>query len=220
MATTGRATRTAAATAAKARIGDAARARILDAAAEAFSEKGPAAATIADVAARGGVPTATVHYYFGSKAALYDAVLSRVLDIWLLEIDQIDASGTPEQALGAYIRAKMRVSFAHPAASRIVAGEILRGGGRVAAFVRDELLPHLQAKLELVERWREAGRVRPVDARRLFFMIWASTEFYATHSGEILAIEGRDQLSETDFERASESIVDVILRGVLPRSAA
>ncbi|MFC7052047.1 TetR family transcriptional regulator C-terminal domain-containing protein [Hansschlegelia quercus] len=212
------ATRTAAATAAKARIRDAAQGRILDAAAEVFSERGPAAATVAEIAARADMPTATVHYYFGSKTALYDAVLSQVLDLWLSEIDRIDTQGPPEEALSAYIRAKMRVSFAHPAASRIVAGEILRGGAKIESFVRDELLPHLQAKLDLVEHWRRSNRVRPVDPRTLFFLIWASTEFYATYASEVVAVRGVERLTEAEFETASDAIADIILRGALPRA--
>jgi AcrR family transcriptional regulator len=50
---------------------------ILDAAEELFSERGYAAVSVRDVAARAGVSHALVHRYIGSKAELFRAVLTQ-----------------------------------------------------------------------------------------------------------------------------------------------
>jgi AcrR family transcriptional regulator len=52
------------------------RREILDAAAFVFGERGYEAATLVDVADRAGVSAGTVQYYFGTKAALFNEVLS------------------------------------------------------------------------------------------------------------------------------------------------
>ena len=56
---------------------DGTKAALLDAAAQAFAEKGFAGASIRDITARAGANLAAVTYHFGSKVALWEAVLIR-----------------------------------------------------------------------------------------------------------------------------------------------
>ena len=210
--------RMAAAVAAKARIRSTAEARILAAAADVFSRKGRSATTIAEIAEGAAMPTATVHYYYGSKSALYDAVLRQVLTLWTRELKQLDAHDSPAAALSAYIEAKMRVSFTHPAASRILAGEVLQGGERLRSFLTDQFAPHLRQRLAQIERWQDARLMRRLDPFHLFLAIWATTEFYANFASEIHTLQGPDALSTTQQSAATASVIDLFLNGVLPRT--
>lgn len=54
---------------------------ILDAAEELFSAHGFYGVTVRDVAATAGVDTALIHYYFGAKRELFDAVFARRAEI-------------------------------------------------------------------------------------------------------------------------------------------
>eukprot|EP01036_Dinobryon_divergens_P051354 gene51354-68735_t len=44
-------------------------------------------ATMGEIAERAGLPKANLHYYFGSKQALYAAVLHHTLASWLTGLD-------------------------------------------------------------------------------------------------------------------------------------
>src|SRR5919201_815469 len=55
------------------------RERILDAAHRIFLRKGTAGSRTQEIAAEAGVNKALVHYYFGTKAALADAIFERAL---------------------------------------------------------------------------------------------------------------------------------------------
>ena len=55
---------------------------ILDAAEQLFSKHGFYGVTIREVAREAGVDTALVHYYFGAKRALFDAVFLRRAEVW------------------------------------------------------------------------------------------------------------------------------------------
>lgn len=55
---------------------------ILDAAEDLFSKHGFYGVTIREVAREAGVDTALVHYYFGAKRALFDAVFIRRAEVW------------------------------------------------------------------------------------------------------------------------------------------
>lgn len=55
---------------------------ILDAAEDLFSKHGFYGVTIREVAREAGVDTALVHYYFGAKRSLFDAVFLRRAEVW------------------------------------------------------------------------------------------------------------------------------------------
>ena len=68
----------------KAKAAGSARTRdlILDAAEDLFSKHGFYGVTIREVAREAGVDTALVHYYFGAKRGLFDAVFLRRAEVW------------------------------------------------------------------------------------------------------------------------------------------
>jgi AcrR family transcriptional regulator len=62
---------------------------ILDASEDLFSKHGFYGVTVREVAREAGVDTALVHYYFGAKRALFDAVFLRRAEVW--NNDRVDA---------------------------------------------------------------------------------------------------------------------------------
>ena len=115
------------------------RALILEAAEEVFAAKGFDGATTAEIAARAGLPKANLHYYFATKEAVYRAVIADTLHLWLSLFDHIAPDDDPAEALGGYIRRKMRHSFEHPLPSRIFALEVIRGAPVIHDFLAGEL---------------------------------------------------------------------------------
>ena len=75
------------------------RASILDAAEDLFSKHGFYGVTIREVAREAGVDTALVHYYFGAKRALFDAVFLRRAEVW--NSDRVNAINRYAEAAGA-----------------------------------------------------------------------------------------------------------------------
>lgn len=63
-------------------VGGDTRGLILDAAEDLFSKHGFYGVTIREVAREAGVDTALVHYYFGAKRGLFDAVFLRRAEVW------------------------------------------------------------------------------------------------------------------------------------------
>ncbi|KQY84947.1 TetR/AcrR family transcriptional regulator [Brevundimonas sp. Root1423] len=86
---------------------------ILDASEDLFSKHGFYGVTIREVAREAGVDTALVHYYFGAKRGLFDAVFLRRAEVWNNErVDAInryardagDGGMTLEGLLEAFLR--------------------------------------------------------------------------------------------------------------------
>ena len=72
-------------------------ARILEAAERVFAETGLAGATMAQIAQAAGLPKANLHYYFGTKEQLYQAVLTAILELWLDATDAMLPNSDPSK---------------------------------------------------------------------------------------------------------------------------
>ena len=197
----------------KEHIRHAAVADILLAAEQVFARAGFSGATMAEIADRAGLPKANLHYYFRTKAALYRAVLDHTLTLWLAETDGIRRDTHPATALGDYIRAKMRLTATHPDASRVFANEMLHGAPQIGGYLRRELKTLIDEKSEVIEHWAEQGLIDRIDARHLFFTIWASTQTYADFQPQVCAVLGKAKLTRTELQRATDQLVRLILKG-------
>jgi TetR/AcrR family transcriptional regulator len=186
---------------------------IVEAAERVFAGAGFGGATMAEIAKAAGLPKPNLHYYFGSKKALYRAVLERTLREWLEPADCIVASADPRTALEDYIRGKMRLSFARPYASRVWANELLHGAPELRATLVRTLRPLMRSKVAVLDRWIAEGRMAPLDSSHLFFTIWAATQTYADFEVQICAVLGQGRLDRAAQTRATEHVVALILRG-------
>jgi TetR/AcrR family transcriptional regulator len=189
-------------------------ARILLAAEEIFASRGFAGATTAAVAARAGLPKANVHYYFRTKQALYRAVLTDILAAWLAELDVLQPEADPAAALRQYIRAKIAYSRARPFASKVFANELLHGALEIGAFLGGAMKAEVDAKAAVIRQWAAEGRILPIDPYHLLFVIWAATQTYADFDCQVAAVLGKRALQPADFERAAETTVALVLRGL------
>ena len=198
---------------AKGAIRQANEALILGAGERVFARAGFIGATIAQIADEAGLPKANLHYYFGSKQALYQAVLARTLHDWLVPMDGLQAGADPRSALAGYIRAKMALSAQRPDASRVFANELLHGGAVLGEMMRSDLRDLVQRKAAVIDGWIAAGRMARVDATHLFFTIWAATQTYADFEVQVRAVLGKAELDAADHARATEHVVALILRG-------
>jgi TetR/AcrR family transcriptional regulator len=188
-------------------------ARILDAAERVFAENGFAGATMAQIAAAAGLPKANLHYYFGTKEALYRALLEDILALWLDAADAIVPEQDPAEALGRYIRAKMAHSQSRPFASKVFANEVLHGAPHLRGYLALELRRRVEDKALVIEEWIARGLMDPIDPRHLFFSLWAMTQTYADFDVQIRAVLGVQALGEKEFSIATETVVTLILKG-------
>jgi len=188
-------------------------ARILRAAEEVFATAGFSGARTAAIARRAGMPKANLHYYFGTKVALYRRVLENILEVWLGMGDSIRPGADPAQALAAYIAAKVEHSRRRPFASKVFANEMLHGAPQVKGYLRQELKRWVDAKAGVIDDWIAEGRMAPIETRHLFFVLWAMTQTYADFDVQVAAVLGRRRIAPADYHAAAGLITQLILRG-------
>jgi TetR/AcrR family transcriptional regulator len=188
-------------------------ARILAAAESVFAETGFTGATTAEIAKRAGVPKANLHYYFKTKEDLYRQVLQAILELWLGTGDLIKPDSDPAEALSHYIQAKIELAQQRPLASRVFANEIIHGAPQISDFLQNELRDWVDRKSVVIEGWIAAGKMKRVDPRHLFFMIWANTQTYADFAVQIAAVLGRETLAPEDYVAAARQVSEIVLGG-------
>jgi TetR/AcrR family transcriptional regulator len=126
-----------------------------------------------------------------------------------------EQAGTdPAAMLENYIRGKFEISRTHPNGSKVFANEIINGAPHLREYLRQRLLPQLEADIALVRGWIAQGLVDPIEPEHLFFTIWASTQTYADFSAQIELALGKDSLEADDFTRAGDFLTQVILKGI------
>jgi TetR/AcrR family transcriptional regulator len=201
----------------KSRIGEANIEKILDAALSIFSRYGLRGARTDQIAEAAGMSKPNLLYYFRTKEELYVAVLERTLERWLDPLAGIDPDASPADALADYITRKLASARSHPEQSRLFATEIIQGAPMLRAALERDLAPLVRIKVDTIRRWIEAGKLAPVDPVAVLFMIWATTQHYADFAAQVEVLTGASLDDEAFFERTRDSVVSVILAGLLPR---
>ena len=179
-----------------------------------FAKHGFEGATMAQLAAAAGLPKANLHYYFGTKEGLYRAVLEGILALWLDDAAEwIVPERHPAEGFAGYVRAKMAHSRERPDASRIFAGELLRGAPHIMMYLGIELRNRVTELAAVIEGWTARGLMDAVHPVHLLFNIWAMTQTYADFDVQIRAVLGKVSIDDAEFAVATETVVALVLKG-------
>ena len=86
-----------------------------------------------------------------------------------------------------------------------------------APVIQDYLETTLRAwttgRVRLIERWIAEGQMAPVDPEHLLYMLWATTQHYADFGHQIETLNA-GPLSDADWQKATDSVKTMILRGI------
>lgn len=192
-------------------------AKVLDAALELFSAYGFYGTRIEQVAERAELSKTNLLYYFSSKRALYEAVLHRILDIWLEPLRSLDAQLNPITAIENYIRAKLIYSREQPLASKLFCLEVVQGADILGDLFNDELRALVNLKVHVIRAWIADGRLAHVEPHHLLYSIWAITQHYADFAVQIEALTGESLADPRFFEQTVTNVRRIILDGIRPR---
>ena len=121
------------------------RERLLDAAIACFVREGIAATSLRTIATEAGVTPALLHYYFGDKAQLQEAVTAeRVMPAFLQLREPIMAAGDDVAALiAAFVNGVGRVVALHPWLPPLWVREVLCEGGALRDVLFERIGPQL-----------------------------------------------------------------------------
>ena len=187
---------------------------ILEAAEKVFAEAGFGGATMQLIADMAGLPKANLHYYFATKEDLYRRVVQQIFEIWLDAAASFDDAPGPIEGIGAYIDAKMDISRTHPHGSKVWASEVMHGAPVIQDYLETTLRDWTEGRIAVIQRWIDAGKMKPVNPRHLLYLLWATTQHYADFGHQIQTLNGGAPLTEAQWREAKTSVKDMVLRGI------
>ncbi|MCF2529120.1 TetR/AcrR family transcriptional regulator [Yinghuangia soli] len=189
---------------------------LLDAAVVEFAEFGPAGARVARIAQRAGVNKERIYQYFGSKEALFIAVLDAELQRFAAALP-MDA-GDPGD-LGAYAAQVFDYHHRNPHVARLLAWEGLHHQDAFAFASEDERTGHYDANVAVLARAQASGAVPgDVPAAQLVYAVLAlsASWFILPQLGRMLLPE----LAAAQAEAQRDALAALIARLVAPGAVA
>ena len=114
-------------------------AAIMDAALEIFSANGFGGATLDQIAEAAGISKPNLLHYFDGKEAIHITLLSKLLNVWVAPLKEMDQQGDAQAEIMDYVRRKLELSKNFPRESRLFANEIVQGAPRIRTFLQNDL---------------------------------------------------------------------------------
>jgi TetR/AcrR family transcriptional regulator len=128
--------------------------------------------------------------------------------------DTFDDIDDPVSAFRHYVAAKMDLARNRPHGSRLWAIEMASGAPFIQEYLSNTVKPWLESREKVIERWVQEGRLKPVKARYLFYMIWATTQHYADFEAQMIVMNEGALLNENQFEEAKETVTNLVLKSL------
>ena len=195
-------------------------AEILDTALQAFAAQGYDAMSLRSLNAQLGLSHGTISQRFGTKERLYYSAVDFGFTTFLTDIEdrrQAALAGVdPSDDLAdlrATIRSFLGAALLRPELGRLMNQEGLHRTPRLEYIIEHVMLPVFGRIGGQLERLESTGRIRPVTARALFFLVAHGAEAPYTLtalSGAFDPIDG-----PLDPHRHADEMTDLILRGVM-----
>lgn len=188
------------------------RGRLLDAALACFVERGIAATSLRDIAQRAGVTPALLHYYYGDKAQLVDALVEMLLLPALASLrGRLDAAGEDIRAtVLALVDGLVELVRIHPWWPQLWVREVLCEGGALRDLLVGRVAPQVArvvaARFVAAQR---RGELNPgLDPRLLMASLVGLTLFPAAGAPIWRAIFEADELGMDDVRRHALALLE------------
>ena len=96
--------------------------------------------------------------------------------------------------------------------------EIVQGAPLLLNELKSPLHDLIEAKVKVIKAWIAAEKLAPIDPYHLIFSIWSTTQHYADFRVQVEAIVDNNLDDPKFFASTLESIQNIILNGVVPRT--
>lgn len=183
---------------------------------DAFSELGYERASVRELAKRLGVSHNFINDRFGSKSSFWRAVVDHALVDMQKRLDMAFEGDMDDwDKFDAIVKAFYSVAAGAPQINRILAAEYVLNSERLDYIYSNYTALFLKRFEPIAKRLMESGRMPTMPMDILFTAL--SGPALALTQNEIARRLGRaPHLSATEWQQATETLAEVVLRGMLP----
>jgi AcrR family transcriptional regulator len=196
------------------------RLRLLDAAVTLFGSGGIAGTPLSAIARKAKVTPALMHYYFGNKERLIEALVEeRLMPLLLKVAGQIaEHIGDPAAAIPTFVRVVIATVAANPWLPPLWVREVLTEGGELRERVLGRAAPLVALRVrELATAAQQRGQLnRDLDPRLLMVSLMGLTVFPLASESIWRRVFGADDITSDDLTR---HVLALLTRGLELRHA-
>lgn len=193
---------------------------LLEVAGELFSERGVNEVSLRELARAAGVTPAMVHYYFGDKQGLYEALLERALSRVLARVREIAAAEREDLGeIADFLRVVVGALSSERWIPSLIIREVIADTGRFRErFIRDFASQIARIVPGVLGRELAAGRLRrDLDLPLAFVSLLGMIAWPFAARPVLERVLGLDFEAEDFPERFSEHTRRLFLEGAQPR---
>jgi TetR/AcrR family transcriptional regulator len=193
------------------------RERLLAATHELLYERIGGQVSVNDICARAGANVAMVKYCFGSKDAMFVALLDRVVKSFVHQLGRLDRRGlNATDKLSIHVGEIVRNYVRYPYLNRLLSTQLLgKDRSGAALLARDFAVPARDWYRKLLSEGHAAGEFRKVDPTLFFFTVIGVAEFFFT-AQPLLREFGFAKVDATMLDRFIAHVTEMVLHGVQP----
>jgi AcrR family transcriptional regulator len=189
---------------------------ILRAAAHEFAIAGYGGARADRIAAAAAVNRALPFYYFGSKARLYDEVMtrafSRLADLSRHVLETV-GHRPPQDRLRLFVRALLELSASDADWMRLIVRGIIDDQERAREFARQHLRPVVEISRRNMQRDLQSAGVTDFDPMQLIVSLACETFLYFLFAPALEEL-GQEPFSPAMLEAREQAIVSLLIRSI------
>lgn len=191
------------------------REQLLATTAELMTETGSVEVSLSDIAARSGLNSALVKYYFGGKSGLLVELATDVLGRavgQLEELMQMDLD--PVEKLKLHIKGVITVYFRYPFVNRLLHTLFMQPdtAQQVAQTIS---VPLAKAQRQILEQAEQQGLIRPIDPMMFYFIVLGACD-HLFFGQNVLKYAFNVERVDDDLRRQyTDTLLDLVLRGLL-----
>jgi TetR/AcrR family transcriptional regulator len=197
------------------------RLRLLDAAVLLFGSSGVAATPLSAIARKAKVTPALMHYYFGNKERLVEALVEERLMPLLgkIAVQLADHAGDPAAAIPAFVRVVIATLGQNPWLPPLWVREVLTEGGQLREHVLGRAVPLIAPRIrDLAAAAQKRGLLnQDLDPRLLMVSLMGLTVFAFASESIWRRVFGADDITPDDLTR---HVLALLARGLELRHAS
>ena len=193
--------------------------RILAAADRVFIRKGTASGRTQEIADEAGVNKALVHYYFGTKAALADAIFAQALGTLAPRIFGIlaDPNRSIEQKVPAIVKEQIDFHSAHPYLAGYMVAELHAHPERIARMMTAHGRVPLDVLRRQLQEGARAGKLRQIAPEQFVASMMGLLLFPFAIRPALCELLGFDSKRwEAFLEERRRVLPDFVMAGLRP----
>lgn len=182
---------------------------------EMFETQGYDGSSTRAIAERLGIKHSTLLYHFGTKINLWNYVMAGVIKQFRTSAARdmpANPLDDPEAALRGVINAMVDFSKFAPQLHKVMMMENAQNNGRLPWLVENQLQPHFELVIELIETLQKKGRVWPVDPLRLHYCIIGTCGMLASSATEIEFLTGKNVFKDEELERTKAFLTKLVFK--------